>query len=535
MMKASMKTSLQHLLCYIPLHQLQFFTSIPRKLVLYETIYGHIPENWLESPTLCVLQNEEDIQQLNKLEIASRMIQDHHLAGIIICAKDSVVFQSEPLLLFQQCGLPVIQVYNMEAVQLFSREEEELYCFWQLNTELNGFIEKGFTRMAEELSEILRTPLLYCDEQYRVLWETGNEEDLREARRWINVHHRELLIKESATANEGLDLPGRDGGFSQIKSFRPYSINLPRRACQWILVSNELVSWQRQIMGKFAGLTSLYFQNEHQTADIMEKVKRYFVYELLYHKFESQKVMIEQGKIWGWNLERPHHILLVDIELSDDWKGDSLWQAEMIDFIDQEKRKLRETVHVVPFEDQIILLLEDDEVRTSENRKRYAVQLGELLEQDLSRKWKECTFHVGIGKWYQDTTFLNKSYQEARLALKFGQGWFREQKVFHFNDLGVLRLLMHVHQGILSDFSQDYLSVLMDSDRESGTEYMKTLQSYVQFRGRIDEVAEALFIHPNTLRNRIKKIEEMLGIDLQDSEEFSNIMIAVKIYFFLNS
>jgi len=207
----------------------------------------------------------------------------------------------------------------------------------------------------------------------------------------------------------------------------------------------------------------------------------------------------------------------------------------MVEYLEREKCKFEENIHVVLFEDKIVLLLEDEAARTSEERKRYVIELAQMLEQDLSRQWGDCSFHIGIGKWYQDTTFLNKSYQEAKLALQFGQGWFKDQKVFHYNDLGILRLLMHVHQGILSDFSEDYLSVLMESDQESGTEYMKTLLSYIQFRGRMDETAEALFIHPNTLRNRIKKIEEMLGIDLQDPEEFSNMMVAVKIYFFLNS
>lgn len=525
-MKPSRAASLQDQLFHIPFHQLTFLTSLPQEVIHFEAVCDQIPRVWLERSSLCVLHDRHEIDTLNTMETASRIIQDQNLTGIVICAKEPFFLHTEPLLLFEECGLPVIQILNGVAQRFFQQGQEEFSSYSQLSEEISCFQEKGFFSMAEELAAFLKTPLLYCDEQFQALWETGEEEALRRARRWINVHYRELSIAVHAQDADG---PGSEG------EFKPYLLKISGKASHWLIASGALVSWQKRFVDKFTGLASLYFQNEGHMVDILEKVKRHFVYDLLYHKFESQKVMMEHGKIWGWNLEKPHRVLLVDIQLSQDWNGSGQWLLDMVEYLEREKCKFEENIHVVLFEDKIVLLLEDEAARTSEERKRYVIELAQMLEQDLSRQWGDCSFHIGIGKWYQDTTFLNKSYQEAKLALQFGQGWFKDQKVFHYNDLGILRLLMHVHQGILSDFSEDYLSVLMESDQESGTEYMKTLLSYIQFRGRMDETAEALFIHPNTLRNRIKKIEEMLGIDLQDPEEFSNMMVAVKIYFFLNS
>lgn len=525
-MKPSKETSLQDILFQIPFHQLTFLTSLPQERINFATVCHQIPREWLEKPTLCVLDDVDEINQLNTMETASRIIQDQNLCGMVICSQVPFFLQTDPLLLFEGCGLPIIHISNEEARRFFQGRQDEFSIYGQLNEEINGFHEKGFIPLAEELAAFLKTPLLYCDEQFQVLWETGKEEALRQARRWINVHHRSLSIGGES---------GEDSCTNREGKFRAYPLKIAGGANQWLIVSNELVSWKRRFVEKFAGLASFYLQTESHTVHILEKVKQHFVYDLLYHKFESQKVMVEQGKIWGWNLEKPHHVLLVDIQLAEDWNGSGQWLLDIAAYLEGEKSKVEETIHVVLFEDKIVLLLEDGAVRTNDNRKRYAIELAQLLEQDLSRQWEDCSFHIGIGKWHQETTFLNKSYQEAKLALQFGQGWFKGQKVFHYNDLGILRLLMHVHQGILADFSEDYLSILMESDRESGTDYMKTLLVYIQYRCKIDETAEALFIHPNTLRNRIKKIEELLGVDFQDPEEFSNLMISVKIYFFLNS
>ena len=181
-----------------------------------------------------------------------------------------------------------------------------------------------------------------------------------------------------------------------------------------------------------------------------------------------------------------------------------------------------------------MFLLEDGEERTIIERKKYVLKTADRIEQSLISELPDCHFYIGIGKMYQDTIYLNKSYQEAKLAVQFGQIWFENKNIFHINDLGILRLLIHIHQEILYDFSQEYLSPLLESDQENGTEYIKTLKTFIQHQGIINEVSDALFIHPNTLRNRIKKIEEMTGVNLLDPEEFMNLAVAVKIQSFMD-
>ncbi len=117
------------------------------------------------------------------------------------------------------------------------------------------------------------------------------------------------------------------------------------------------------------------------------------------------------------------------------------------------------------------------------------------------------------------------------MALQFGKVWLENNHVFHINDLGIFNLIIHLHKEILYDFCEEYLSFLIESDEKLGTEYLKTLKAYFQYHGNINEVSEALYIHPNTLRNRLKKIEDMTGVYLQNNVDFLNLMVAVKIYY----
>ncbi|MCV7065581.1 helix-turn-helix domain-containing protein [Mycolicibacterium farcinogenes] len=54
------------------------------------------------------------------------------------------------------------------------------------------------------------------------------------------------------------------------------------------------------------------------------------------------------------------------------------------------------------------------------------------------------------------------------------------------------------------------------SDRTSGTEYLTTLQAFFEAGGDLSAAARALFIHRNTLKYRLTRIQEVFGIDIGD-------------------
>ncbi|WP_203553066.1 helix-turn-helix domain-containing protein [Bacillus sp. B15-48] len=520
-----MKESLQDTLTWIPLHQISCLTSIPKEPIYYDFVLHQLPDEWVNRRFLCVLDHPDEWMKLNDQRASLQFIQDSNLVGIIFVSQTPVFIQEEICTLFEQFDLPIVQVNELEVSKLFQQGNGEFYSYWQVTKELDGFKEKGYHQIANQLAKMLNAPLLTLNQDFHVLFEAGKDNQLKEAKRWINMNHQELMEQD--------ELKNSTEAHYLIIGNAPYFHRLQTQSKQILFISEQFVNWQKKFIDKFVGLISLYLQSEKEMSKLQEKLQEQFVYDLLYHKFESKKVLIKLGKTWDWNLEKPHHLLVIDVELCEDWDGEFNWVEEVLTTLEHEKKSGDAIFHVLMFDDQILLLVEEEH-HTLRERKAHVEKLANTIEQTLSNKWENIIFKIGIGKCYQDTTELNKSYQEAKLALEFGQEWYKDRNVFHFSNLGVLRLLFHIHQGILTDFSEDYLALLIESDRKSGTEYLKTLQIYIQYHGKINEVSEALFVHPNTLRYRIKKIEEITGINLQNPEEFSNIMIAVQIFFFLN-
>lgn len=510
-----MKESLQELLLQIPMYQLTFLTPFPKEPIYYEEITSSIPKGWYEKPTLVIIQDEKECFKLNDKEIVNHFIQDGHLIGIIILLQGPMEINYDSLVLLTECQVPIVKIENATALSVFQQNIHSYHSYSQMSMELNGFIQKGFTKIAAELSLALGTPFIYFDENDQLLWQTGDTKEVEKALKWMKASQR-----KSASSKQ-----------LQPDLFEPYSIDVAGQLQLTLVVSAHLEEWQRKHVYKLIGLTALYFHTEELFREQQERLKEHFLYDVLYHKFESVKVMVKQGKALGWNLEKPHHLLVINVEEKELLNLNSDLKEEIVALLDSNKAHINKSAIIFCFKDQIVVLIEDEEKRTLKERKNFILEIAHLLEQEIVTNWQSCQVSIGIGKWYQNSINLNKSYQEAKLALQLGQTWDENKQLIHIDDLGIFHLLIHLHQDLLYDFSQDYLSLLIESDYEYGTEYIKTLKAYIQYQGIISDVSEALFIHPNTLRNRIKKIEEITGVDTQNPTEFMNLVVAMKIYY----
>ena len=59
---------------------------------------------------------------------------------------------------------------------------------------------------------------------------------------------------------------------------------------------------------------------------------------------------------------------------------------------------------------------------------------------------------------------------------------------------------------------------LLEHDQKKGTEYIKTLDVYLQNEMSITKTAEALFIHRTSLMKRLDKLIRLLDDDLHSPE-----------------
>lgn len=116
----------------------------------------------------------------------------------------------------------------------------------------------------------------------------------------------------------------------------------------------------------------------------------------------------------------------------------------------------------------------------------------------------------GIGR-------VHKSYKEATKILKLVRVLNAKDDMIFYEDLGYYKLLIAIEdQEVVEAYYKETIEPIVRYDSFNQTDLRSVLESYLRHSGSVKDTAEEMFIHRNTVNYKIKKIEELLQIDLSD-------------------
>jgi len=142
---------------------------------------------------------------------------------------------------------------------------------------------------------------------------------------------------------------------------------------------------------------------------------------------------------------------------------------------------------------------------------------------------------TGVGEIFPRFLDTQLSYHQAVEALEFGCKVWGKDACTMFSDIGVYRLLYSFPEDHnLENYLPKGLKILKEYDQENATELSKTLEVFLKNAGNSRKTADELFIHYKTLKYRLKRIEEITGLDLSSGEVRLELHLGLKIMEVLN-
>ena len=135
---------------------------------------------------------------------------------------------------------------------------------------------------------------------------------------------------------------------------------------------------------------------------------------------------------------------------------------------------------------------------------------------------------VGVSSVCRGEASYADGFAEAQQALVGTVALSGEPTVLAYDDLGAYKYLLRVAvDGGIRDATVDAVAKLADYDAQRGAQLLATLEEFLRRHGSISATSEALYVHPNTLRQRLRRIGELSGLDLR-RDDWLAIEIAVK-------
>lgn len=144
----------------------------------------------------------------------------------------------------------------------------------------------------------------------------------------------------------------------------------------------------------------------------------------------------------------------------------------------------------------------------------------EKVVAELESHFGKQMFHVGVGRAHPTLKQVGKSYKEANNALSIMKKFTWKGPILFYETIGIYRIFSMIEDNkAIRDFCDDLLGDLIHYDQENGNNLIETLHIYLLCDCGIKETAQKLFLHPNTVAYRVKRIKQIIKYDL-DSYEF---------------
>lgn len=133
---------------------------------------------------------------------------------------------------------------------------------------------------------------------------------------------------------------------------------------------------------------------------------------------------------------------------------------------------------------------------------------------------------VGVGGVARSLGDLPLSYSQARAAIKVAQCLADGRTEVAFDDMGVYRLLWGIPY---TPEVRRYVEMVLPRAGECEANVLDTLEVYLECQKSVSKASRRLYVHPNTVKYRVKKAREFWGDRILEDKNCTDTLIALKL------
>jgi GAF domain-containing protein len=175
-------------------------------------------------------------------------------------------------------------------------------------------------------------------------------------------------------------------------------------------------------------------------------------------------------------------------------------------------------------------------IETGPGPVRAVIAFGPGMPRDVGSLLRACRelgqangASIGVSELHNAPADAARAYREALDAATIGKALRREGGAIAYSELGPYSYLVHISaEAAPQDRMRAAVDALIAYDTRRQTALLDTLERFLAERRSVIQSARALFIHPNTLRQRLGRIEELTGLEL-DRDDLLSLELAIKL------
>lgn len=316
-----------------------------------------------------------------------------------------------------------------------------------------------------------------------------------------------------------------------IKIKREYNGELVDCITAPIFIDDELggnitswgVNWDHvevdlAVLEKATTLLSLEFLKLKVKFDVEQQYKNDFVRDLLLNDVMDYDEIMERGAKFNFSIDSSYVCMVIQVaDIKENNKR--VKKFNEIETIIQRKMDNVVTGHIRKWFCILYPVEEDDK-----DLKKLAAYFYNFLDNSLFPK---VHLRIGVGRYHPGIKGLRRSFQEAEKAIRLSNV---NEHIISYHDLGVYSLLGQIEDfDEVTLFYEETVGKLIEYDASNELQLLSTLKCYFENDEKLKQTADKLYIHVNTLKYRMKRIEQITNYNLQKSDDKLILHLGLKI------
>jgi ligand-binding sensor protein/GAF domain-containing protein/sugar diacid utilization regulator len=300
-------------------------------------------------------------------------------------------------------------------------------------------------------------------------------------------------------------------------------------------VQDEILAWvvarfdtspgqvERAALEYGALLVALELLRERTALELEHRLRGGFLEELFSGEY-VEDLIVKQGVAFGFDLDAPTRIFLieaVDGELSQA-------NGHLLYSIATDCAAAWPGRFLVALEGSAaVVLIEEPEV--ANGAPAAGSYFEDQLQPALRQRMRHCKVNIAVSRLAHALPDYGKAYAAARRGLDLIRLLGHSGQVVSFRHMGVQEILLQADEpAALLEFIARYVEPLERYDAEHSSNLLTSLETFYEAGFNLQETARRLDVHVSTLRYRLTRIEDLLGVDPKMGDSRLNIEVAVK-------
>lgn len=369
--------------------------------------------------------------------------------------------------------------------------------------------------VANSIAELLRAPVTIEDQDTIVFAYSGGEQAVDEARIGTILGRQVPLRYRTALAEAGVfdrlnssgdviyvDLPQAQMTPRAVVAVRKNGLLI---GSIWAAVNGKPTAEQERVLTSAAPIVARLIGRERERADSSRRERRDLVTRLLAGGRDAAEAARELG------LRPP--IVVAAIAGPGDSIESSLASSVALHLgavVPQSvTAQLGNTTYAVIGADEL--------------------QATRILKDFLARSRKGGTLTIGLGRQVDEAHRIDVSRIDADLVLDTMLQTASPGKVGTLRERFTDALALQSSAFMASHADLSPLTTLESYDQEHDTHLVEAARAFLQAGGDVARASEQIHVHPNTMRNRIRRAAQSCGVDLADPDTRLALMLHLKV------